>query len=42
MEKSESFTLVNKSKNKIKVFRPFQSTLKQSQEMMDIAYVCVY
>ena len=42
MEKSDSFTLVNKSKNRIKVFRPFQSTLKQAQEMMEIEYGCVY
>ena len=42
MENSESFTLVNKSKNRIKVFRPFQSTLKQAQEMMEIEYGCVY
>ena len=42
MELSESFTLVNKSKNRIKVFRLFQSTLKQAQEMMEIEYGCVY
>ena len=42
MELPESFTLVNKSKNRIKVFRPFQSTLKQAQEMMEIEYGCVY
>ena len=29
-------------KNRIKVFKPFQSTLKQAQEMMEIEYVCVY
>ena len=42
METPESFTLVNKLKNRIKVFKPFQSTLKQAQEMMEIEYGCVY
>ena len=42
MEKSESFTLVNKLKNRLKVFKPFQSTLKQAQEMIEIEYGCVY
>ena len=42
MESPESFTLVNKLKNRIKVFKPFQSTLKQAQEMMEIEYGCVY
>ena len=38
MESPESFTLVNKLKNRIKVFKPFQSTLKQAQEMIEIEY----
>jgi len=42
MEAPKSFTLVNKLKNKIKVFKPFQSNLKQAQEMMEIEYGCVY
>ena len=42
MESPERFTLVNKLKNRIKVFKPFQSTLKQAQEMMEIEYGCVY
>ena len=42
MEAPESFTLVNNSKNRIKVFKPFQSTLKQAQRMMEIEYGCVY
>ena len=42
MESPESFILVNKLKNRIKVFKLFQSTLKQAQEMMEIEYGCVY
>jgi len=38
----EQFTLVNKLKNRIKVFKPFKSSLKQAQEMMEIEYGCVY
>ena len=38
----DQFTLVNKLRNRIKVFKPFQSTLKQAQEMMEIEYGCVY
>ena len=38
----EEFTLINKNRDRIKVFRPFQSTLKQAQEMMEIEYGCVY
>ena len=36
------FTLVNKLRNRIKVFKPFKSSLKQAQEMMEIEYGCVY
>ena len=42
MESSKSFTLVNKFKNRIKFLKPFQSTLKQAQEMIEIEYGCVY
>ena len=38
----EQFTLVNKLRNRIKVFKPFKSSLKQAQEMMEIEYGCVY
>ena len=38
----KEFTLINKNRDRIKVFRPFQSTLKQAQEMMEIEYGCVY
>tara|TARA_Y100001970_G_scaffold114289_1_gene142577 strand:+ start:2677 stop:2928 length:252 start_codon:yes stop_codon:yes gene_type:complete len=42
MYESKSFTLINKNRDRIKVFRPFQSTLKQAQEMMEIEYGCIY
>ena len=42
MDESEGFTLINKNRNRIKVFKPFKSTLKQAQEMMEIEYGCVY
>ena len=38
----EQFTLVNKLRNRIKVFKPFKSSLKQAQEMMGIEYGWVY
>ena len=38
----EQFTLINKQRNRIKVFKPFMSSLKQAQEMMEIEYGCVY
>ena len=38
----EQFTLVNKLRNRIKVFKPFKSSLKQAQEMMEIEYGCLY
>ena len=38
----EEFTLINKLRNRIKVFKPFNSSLKQAQEMMEIEYGCVY
>ena len=42
MDLAESFTIVNKLRNRIKVFKPFKSTLKQAQEMMEIEYGCLY
>ena len=38
----EQFSLINKLRNRIKVFKPFKSSLKQAQEMMEIEYGCVY
>ena len=38
----EQFTLANKLRDRIKVFKPFKSSLKQAQEMMEIEYGCVY
>ena len=38
----EQFALVNKLRNRIKVFKPFKSSLKQAQEMIEIRYGCVY
>ena len=38
----EQFTLINKLRNRIKVFKPFKSYLKQAQEIMEIEYSCVY
>ena len=35
----EQFTLVNKLRNRIKAFK---SSLKQTQEMIEIEYGCVY
>ena len=42
MDLTESFTLVNKLRNRIKVFKPFQSNLEQAKAMMEIEYGCVY
>ena len=36
------FTLINKQKNRIKIFKKFKSTLPQAQEVMEIEYACVY
>ena len=38
----EQFTLVNKLRNRKKFFKPFKSSLKQVQEMIEIDYGCVY
>ena len=41
MESPESFTLVNKLKNRIKVFKPFEDITKPSPTInaMEIAYL---
>ena len=36
------FILINKLRNRIKVFKPFKSQLKQAQEMIEIKYGCLY
>ena len=38
----EKFTLINKLRNRIKVFKPFNSSLKKAQEMIEIKYGCIY
>ena len=38
----EQFTLINKQRNRIKIFKKFKSTLPQSEEVMEIEYACVY
>ena len=38
----EKFTLINKQRNRIKIFKKFKSNLPQSQELMEIEYACVY
>ena len=38
----EQYTLVNELRNRIKVFKPFKSSLKQAQNIMEIEYGCVY
>ena len=38
----EQFTLINKQRNRIKVFKKFKSTLPQAEEVMEIEYACVY
>ena len=38
----EQFTLINKKRNRIKIFKKFKSTLPQAQEVMEIEYACVY
>ena len=44
MEKVEKFTLINKSRSRIKVFEPFQDFSKPSPSIdaMMISYGCVY
>ena len=38
----EQFTLINKQRNRIKIFKKFKSTLRQAEEVMEIEYACVY
>ena len=40
----EEFTLINKERNRIKVFKPFEDISKSSPSInaMEISYVCVY
>ncbi len=38
----EQFTLINKQKNRIKIFKKFKSTLPQAEEVIEIEYGCVY
>ena len=38
----EKFTLINKQRNRIKIFKKFKSTLPQAEEIMEIEYACVY
>ena len=38
----EQFTLINKQRNRIKIFKKFKSTLPQADEVMEIEYACVY
>ena len=38
----EQFTLINKQRNRIKIFKKFKSTLPKSEEVMEIEYACVY
>ena len=38
----EQFTLINKQRNRIKIFKKFKSTLPQAKEVMEIKYACVY
>ena len=38
----KKFTLINKQRNRIKIFKSFKSTLSQADEVMEIKYACVY
>ena len=38
----EQFTLINKQRNRIKIFKKFKSALPQAKEVMEIEYACVY
>ena len=38
----EKFTLINKQRNRIKIFKKFKSNLPQAEEVMEIEYACVY
>ena len=38
----EQFTLINKQRNRIKIFKKFNSALAQAEEVTEIEYACVY
>ena len=38
----KKFTLINKQRNRIKIFKKFKSTLQQAEEVIEIKYACVY
>ena len=38
----EQFTLINKQRNRIKIFKKFKSTLPQAEEVIEIEFACVY
>ena len=38
----EKFTLINRQRNRIKIFKKFKSALPQAEEVMEIEYACVY
>ena len=38
----EQFTLINKQRNRIKIFKKFKSALSQAEEIIEIEYACVY
>ena len=38
----EQFSLINKQRNRIKIFKKFKSNLPQAEEVMEIKYACVY
>ena len=38
----KQFTLINKQRNRIKIFKYFNSSLPQTEEVMEIEYACVY
>ena len=38
----EQFTLINKQRNRIKIFKKFNNALPQAEEIMEIEYACVY
>ena len=38
----KKYTLINKQRNRVKIFKSFKSTLPQAEEVMEIEYACVY
>ena len=38
----EQFTLINKQRNRIKIFKKLNSALPQTEEVMENEYACVY